>query len=373
MSLSDISPDATSLSTIDAAAAAVPKRWAAGHVIIAVVVALLLGALLNAQDLLATAERQEFGATRTLAVGIAEPLASISHALLLDRPRDVIDSALGQGVDDVVIAAADNNEPSLPDGQIDVATPSTESESETPSATATPTEPEVTGGRGADRPVTAEDPLTVYIGGDSMVGQFGAALEDVLFKTGVVETTEVKYEFESGLTRPDFVDWPARLQGVSLAQDPDVMVLFFGGNDAQPLKLDNVVYEPSAPEWQAEYRSRVAGVMTQLVEAGHIVYWMGMPIPEEANFEAKMEILNEIYSSEADAHGDQVRFFRSWELFAGSNGRYSEFLPDDDGDVVDMRLDDGIHLTTAGAYRMARALAPVIAEDFDFPDPPTGE
>lgn len=350
-----------------------PKRWAAGHVILAVLVALLLGALLNAQDLLATAERQEFGTTRTVAVGFAKPLASVSHALFLDRPRDVVDNALGRGgPNDVVIAAADDNEATLPDGQVDVATPN-DAVTETPSASATPTEPEETGGRGADRPVTAEDPLTVYIGGDSMVGQFGPALEDVLFKSGVVEVTEVKYEFESGLTRPDFVDWPARLEGVSFVQDPDVMVLFFGGNDAQPLKLDNVVYEPDAPEWQAEYRSRVAGLMDDLVEAGHIVYWMGMPIPEEANFEAKMEILNEIYLSEADAHGDQIRFFRSWELFAGPNGRYSEFLPDDDGDVVDMRLNDGIHLTTAGAYRMARALAPVMAEDFSFPDPPADE
>lgn len=342
------------MSTPAAPTTPTPRPWAAGHVIVTVVVALVVGWLLNAQDLLATAERQEFGWQRDVAVAIARPVARVSAALALDRPRDAVDRAMGRAGPAVEVVLTPTPTPT-------VAGP-VPSETATPTPTPTPTP----AGRG-DRPITAADPLTVWIGGDSMVGQFGPALEDTLFKTDVVETLEVVFEFESGLTRPDFIDWPARLRTISAVQDPEVMVLFFGGNDAQPLKLDDVVHDVDSPVWQAEYRRRVAGVMDDLVTNGHVVYWMGLPVPEADTMVPKFEILNEIYASEAESRGDAVRFFPSWELFAGPDGRYSEFLPDDDGDVVDMRLDDGIHLTTAGGYRLARALAATIATDFNFP------
>lgn len=321
-----------------------PRTWAAGHVLVAVVIALVLGSLLNARDLLATAERQPFGWQHDVAVGLARPLVSVADALGLDEPRNVLSSALGRG--------------SLQAGPEPTAAPSTPSPTPTESASATasptPTKREM---------ISAEAPLRMYIGGDSMIGQFGGALADLADDTGVIDVTEVKYEFGSGLSRPDFVDWPARLADVLISQDPEVMVLWFGGNDAQPLKLDGIVYDVNEPEWQAEYRSRVAALMDQLDEAGVTVYWMGMPIPRSPELQVKLAILNEIYVSEAEQR-KSVSFVRTWELFAGPDGNFSEYLPNQRGEVVDMRLDDGIHLTTAGAYRAARPTIATIIEDF---------
>lgn len=336
-------------------------RWAAGHVIIAVTIALMLGALFNAADLLATAERQPFGAARTATVAAAERLVAVSSALRLDRPRAAIDQALGRGTSE--------EEPATEEPPV-VAAPATPPAStavtESPEPTPEP-EPEPTRG-----PYTAADPLTMYIGGDSMVGQFGGALADLADDTGVITVTEVKYEFGSGLTRPDFVDWPARLRGVSAEQQPEVMVLFFGGNDAQPLKLDDVVYEPEAPEWQAEYRSRVSALMDELEGLGHTVYWMGMPIPRDAKLQVRHGILNDIYSSEAELR-DSVHYVLSWDLFKGPDGNFSEYLPNSKGEVVDMRLDDGIHLTTAGAYRLARPTIAQIMADHGIEEPAEDE
>lgn len=348
-------------------AAAAPP-WAAGHVIVAVLVALVVGTLLNAQDLLETAERQPFGWQRDVAVAIASPIASFSATVGLDTPRDAIDTALGRGDADAptIDEAPDSG------GAPVIAAPESDAAADpgataSPSATAspTPTETETTGPMGLDRgPVTADDPLQLYIGGDSMVEiQFGTALQDLADDTGMVDTVAIEFDRGSGLTRPDFVDWPAKLAGVSESMDPDVMVVYFGGNDAQPIKIDGTVYETTQPEWQAEYRSRVADLQDQLVEAGHHVYWMGLPIPRDDSMVTKFEILNEIYSSEA-ADRDGVTYVDVWDLFKGPNGAYSEYLVDDDGDEVDMRLDDGIHLTTAGAYRAARPTIATIMEHF---------
>jgi hypothetical protein len=360
------------------AGSATAPPWAAGHVILAVVVALLVGTLLNAQDLLATAERQPFGWQRDVAVAVASPVARVSAAIGLDRPRNGIDAALGRNDDEApaiddapdgggapVIAAPESDAEADPGPT--ASDDATASASPTPTPSPTPTETEPAGPMGLDRgPVTADDPLQLYIGGDSMVEiQFGTALQDLADDTGMIDTVAIEFDRGSGLTRPDFVDWPAKLAGVSESMDPDVMVVYFGGNDAQPIKIDGVVYDPTQPEWQAEYRSRVSDLQDQLVEAGHHVYWMGLPIPREDSMVTKFGILNDIYSSEAETR-DGVTYVDVWDLFAGADGRYSEYLVNDEGDEVDMRLGDGIHLTTNGAYRAARPTVAQIVEDFEI-------
>lgn len=347
--------------------AATARPWAAGHVIVAVVVALLVGALLNAQDLLATAERQPFGWQRDVAVALASPVASLSSAIGLDRPRDAIDTALGRNGDAPAIDEAPDS-----GGAPIIAAPETDAEADpgptataSPDVTATPTETEPAGPMGLDRgPITAADPLQMYIGGDSMVEiQFGTALQDLADDTGMIEVVAIEFDRGSGLTRPDFVDWPAKLETASASLEPDVMVVYFGGNDAQPMEIDGAVYDIQDQEWQDEYRSRVSDLQDQLVEDGHHVYWMGLPIPRDDSMVTKFGILNDIYASEADTR-DGVTYVDVWDLFAGPDGRYSEYLTDRNGDERDMRLDDGIHLTTAGAYRAARPTIAQVIEDF---------
>ncbi|MEX2505129.1 MAG: DUF459 domain-containing protein [Egicoccus sp.] len=342
----------------------------AGEVIIAVLIAVLLGGLLNAQALLATAQRQELGTTRDAALTFAEPLAAVSSALWLDRPRAAIERAMGRGDapggDDPVVAAPDNEEPEPNPSFEPTPDPTAEPDPTSEPETEPEPEPEPT-----QEPITAENPLTMYVGGDSMVGQFGVAMDDLASDTGVIEITEVRYEFGSGISRPDFIDWPAVLADVSATQDPDVMVLYFGGNDAQALDIDGTVRQPEDAEWQEEYRSRVSDLMDQLVDAGHRVYWMGMPIARSTDLQAKHTMLNDIYSSEAEAR-PEVTYVDVWDLFAGPDGQFSEYLPNQNGDVVDMRLDDGIHYTTAGAYRAARPAMAQILEDHDI-EPPADE
>lgn len=326
------------------------RRVPAGVALIVIVGALLLGLLLNAPDILRTAERQEQGWQRTIGVALMEPVADVSHFLFLDRPRELIDSLLGRGE---ITAEAP------PATTVTTVAPSV-------SSTTVPATTSTTEVADVRRAVSADDPLVMYIGGDSMVGQFGPMLDNRAARSGMVDS-EFVYEFESGLSRPDFLDWPARLRGVSADLDPDVFVLFFGGNDAQAIYMpDGSWIDFDTPEWEEEYRSRVDGVMTELEEAGHWIYWMGMPIVRSETFRPRVELLNEIYETEAADH-PRVTFVESWSVFQGPDGGYSEYLTDANGDLVDMRLDDGVHLTTAGAIRLAEVTFGVIAEDWDLP------
>jgi hypothetical protein len=310
-------------------------------VLIIVVGGLLIGLVLNAQDILETAKRQEAGWQRTVGVGVMEPLAAVTRFLQLDIPRNLLDSALGRRTSTAAAAG-----------------PEVSTTSSTVSGTTTTT---AVAGR---REVTAADPLRLFVGGDSMVGQFGPMLEREAEDSNLVEA-EVLYEFESGMTRTDFIDWPDRLRDIRATQDPDVLVLFFGGNDAQDIMIDGA-WEPFGTDaWKTEYRRRVGELMTELEQDGRWVYWMGMPIVSSDTFRERVEIMNEIYRTEAGKH-KTVTFVDTYPVFTGPDGGYSEYLENEDGELLDMRLNDGIHLTTDGGIRLARVTFDLIATDWSL-------
>ena len=85
----------------------------------------------------------------------------------------------------------------------------------------------------------------VLIAGDSDAGTFGPYLDRLLADTDLVDTA-LDYKVSSGLARPDFFDWTARLHEHVPVVDPDIVVITFGGNDAQGL-LDAVGWRRRVP------------------------------------------------------------------------------------------------------------------------------
>ncbi|MEZ5255459.1 MAG: MBOAT family O-acyltransferase [Ilumatobacteraceae bacterium] len=134
---------------------------------------------------------------------------------------------------------------------------------------------------GAPQVPTAQNPAKVYVAGDSDAGNLGPPLQGILEDTGVV-TSKLFYKVSSGLTRPDFFDWPAQLQRDIPDYDPDIVVVTFGGNDAQDLTIDGRSYPVATQEWQDEYARRVGAVMDYLSADGRTLVWVGIPTPSPA-------------------------------------------------------------------------------------------
>ena len=219
-------------------------------------------------------------------------------------------------------------------------------------------------------PVTpsAATPAKVLIAGDSEAGTFGPYLVELLDQTGVVETT-LDYKVSSGLARPDFFDWPARLREQVTALDPDIVIVTFGGNDAQGLStIDGtfVVGQPSGTdpaadaEWRAEYGRRVGEVMDYLSAEGRTLVWVGIPNGAQDSFTARVAVQNEVAKAEV-AKRPEVVFVDTWSRFSGRDGNFAEFVIDPrDGVGKDVRADDGFHLNENGAEILALDIAEAV-------------
>src|SRR6185436_8242036 len=80
-----------------------PRKLAsAGHALVVCVLALVIGLVLNAPGAHKNAYNKPAGWQRDVALALTGPLAGVSHALLLDRPRAGVQTAVGRsGNDDI--------------------------------------------------------------------------------------------------------------------------------------------------------------------------------------------------------------------------------------------------------------------------------
>ena len=207
------------------------------------------------------------------------------------------------------------------------------------------------------RPITAEDPLVLWVIGDSFLELFGPALMNRCADTGVIDAA-VDFRYVSGLSRPDFFDWPAYIADQLPALNPDAVVVMFGGNDAQDVEFGGERFNVGTDAWVDLYAARVGEAMDVLLTGVDHVYWIGLPIMRSDRFTANAQTMNAAYRDGADARPG-VTYISSFELFTDEDGDYNAYL---DGKL--MRFTDGAHFVWNGAYRLADAVLPVIASDW---------
>lgn len=301
----------------------------AGRILATMVATLSLAALINADALVDRAERKPLGPGRDRSLAIWHPVQDIAHVTQLSRLRDLGDWLAGN---------EDEGGAGVPVG----------------SGPATTVPPDAV--RPTLRAPAAGAPLRVYIGGDSIVRDAADAFLRVAGASPLFETT-LHYENATGLSRPDFYDWPAALVEDMDTHRPEVVFILFGGNDSQGIIApDGRTYPgPSDPGWREEYARRVGGVMDAMRADDRIVFWIGLPPMRDDGFHGRARIMDDIYRSEAESR-PWVTYLDIVPLFGDDDGRYVERKPDTAGDLVDLRQEDGIHLSSPGADQLARVL-----------------
>jgi uncharacterized protein len=328
----------------------------AGSVVKIGLIVYVLAALLNSSNLQQMAVRLPYGSPiKKQAMSLTKTLHSMSSALHLTEPGVRVDAYRGiappttAGEGGAFGPAPTSVAPDVPTVTEPGATVASADTTAPPEPAAT-TPPET-----AVRVPTAADPVRLYIGGDSLVQGWGSVLQRLAVATRLVDARSVDYKPATGLSRPDSYDWPSRLVNQMNASRPQIVIVGFGGNDAQGLLIGGKPFQPGSPEWRDEYASRVAATMDYLLRDRRKVIWVGTPMPRDATDFARQEIINQIYRDET-AKRPGVTFVDTWVLFESPEHTYADYLIDDDGQAKLMRQTDGFHLSVAGAERLGRSV-----------------
>ena len=315
-------------------------RRDARRVLVAVLAFGIVASLLNAEAMEETAQEQPRGWRRDLAVRVAGWVRDASEALQLDEPRDELEAAVRS---DAAPARA-RPSPLRPPGNV-VAPPGT--------STTVPR-----------RVPTLADPLRVLVVGDSLMFDAAPGIERRLSRLPAVRFRTATW-LGSGLSNPEFYDWPAQMDELVATFDPEAVVVMFGGNDWEPREVEGRTLRPGTAAWRRFYQRQVDEALAILTGQGAFVYWLGMPHVRPDRIEAAVPDLNAVYR-DAARRWPAVTFVDGARALAGEDGGYTSYLRTADGRLVEVRKPDGIHFLDPGADRLADAVMAKLGPDWQL-------
>lgn len=227
------------------------------------------------------------------------------------------------------------------------------------------TSPSAAQGNRAIRPVSAANPLRMYVAGDSFAEWLGADLTAFGQRSGVVSTS-TDGKISSGLANPAFFDWPERLSQAVTSSPPDVVVIILGANDLNGVSSSAGYFAPGTPGWMAEYGRRQGEIMDIVGKSGAQLYWISQPPMRDPGQNNAAHAVNESALAQI-ASRPWVHYVDSWVLFSDTKGNYATSMTDVTGRTIVLRQDDGLHLSREGTTWLASAAYTQIRRDWQLP------
>jgi hypothetical protein len=300
--------------------------------------------LLDAPSLQHSAQTSPIGTRRTVSLDVVGPVAALSRAVGADNVVGWTDEAFGR---------SPGGGPSLavPIHRVKVKAPPAMT-----SGSTTPTSLPL-----LNYHPTPAAPLRVLVVGDSVGLDLGQPLVNALGAFGDV-TTYLDGRIDTGLTRPDYFNWPAELQVDLANQQPQLVVVMIGANDPQAIVTQDGSIRFGQPGWDEAYSARVSAFIAEANAAGAHVLWVGMPPMQDPGLDAALKHLNGLVQAQvAEAKYGGAAYLSSVPALGDQHHYFAAYLPDASGAVTNVRTPDGIHLTPAGGARLAAAVVAAMA------------
>ena len=368
-------------------------RWGAARLLLMAVAVLVLANLLAPDAADGWAGSQPEGWRRDVAGALTSPLVRVARKLSLDQPLERVNEILESGPAPVTFAPA-VRDPTTTTTTIQVPAATGElgatgvsttlspadpsalpNDAEAPEATVTasvttttavsavaPTT-EVVDAFPAVRMGSADDPLRILAVGDSLMLDLQRGMERTLDRRPDV-VVEGRGALGFGFTVPHW-DWEdgvlADYAGLIAEFRPDVVVVMIGANEFEGHVLDGEGLVPGSLRWAEVLAERADEAMSRWRADGAHVFWWTTPRMRDPRF--LTEGLNDVWASATSAWGSGASDLDSMEGLGDETGAYRDRMPDDEGRMVRLRKEHGVHFLEVGADLLARQLERRLVED----------
>ena len=369
-----------------------PRRQAVR--ILAVSLLVLLGGSLLAPDSVQTwADTQPDGWRRSLAAAWANPVGRLSRSLGIDRPLTAASDALDtddRGLPVTTLPPATRPTTTLivpttttPPTSTTIRPPPTTSgaiasSSEGPSSTVTSTTSTTTTTTSstpppsvpsptttlAPRVASPEEPLRILALGDSLMLDLQYGLARVLGARDDVLLTG-KGALGFGFTVPHW-DWDEDVltdYDLSVAQArPEVIVMMIGANEFEGHVVEGEALPAGSDRWQEVLAERADEAVAHWLAGGGHVYWWTTPLMRDSRFSA-VDDLNVVWEDTMGVWAPAGSVLDSMEVLGDGDGRYRDEIVNEDGSIVPLRKEHGVHFLEIGADLLAKQLEEQLVAD----------
>ena len=204
-------------------------------------------------------------------------------------------------------------------------------------------------------PLQAGDKVLLI--GDSLMQGVAPFVQQTLQRQYNINSINLSKQ-STGLSYPDFFNWPAEVEK-TLAADKSIkaVVVFLGPNDPwdfpdpeQGSKAPYLKFKSKA--WEAVYRARISRIVESAQKHDAGVIWLGLPFMKPEKLNEQMLYLDGIMRSEMR---DKGIFVPTKYILTGGAPAYVDTIMLE-GKSVRVRSKDGIHFTPTGQRQIAIAI-----------------
>ncbi|MBI2375178.1 MAG: DUF459 domain-containing protein [Deltaproteobacteria bacterium] len=228
--------------------------------------------------------------------------------------------------------------------------------------------PRIAGPETFEHKAPASKSRVLVIGASSIQFALGVELERQLPKRAGIKAKRLG-RLASGLSRPDYFDWPRQLETLAQQFRPDLVIANYGGNCAQDIPTSRGMVPLGAPEWRAEYGARVKQMIDIAKRHGADFVYVGMPNMRDSGFAERMKLVNSVQAEVSAKEG--ALFVSTWEMTSEPSGKYREELTVGKKRGL-MRTSDGVHFRPLGAKLIVEVITEAIERRFILGAPDAG-
>ena len=373
-----------------------PRRQAVR--ILAVSLLVLLGGSLLARDSVQTwADTQPDGWRRSLATAWADPVGRLSRSLGVVRPltatSDALDTAdrglpgttlppATRPTTTLIVPTTATPSTSTTSRPLPTTSGATSSSSEGPSTTTSTTTTTITTTTTttttttldsvppapattlAPRVASPEEPLRILALGDSLMLDLQYGLARVIGARDDVLLTG-KGALGFGFTVPHW-DWDEDVltdYDLSVAQArPEVILRMIGASEFEGHVVEGEALPAGSDRWREVLVERADEAVAHWLAGGGHVYWWTTPLMRDSRFSA-VDDLNVVWEDTMGAWAPAGSVLDSMEVLGDGEGRYRDEIVNEDGSIVPLRKEHGVHFLEIGADLLARQLEEQLVAD----------
>lgn len=158
----------------------------------------------------------------------------------------------------------------------------------------------------------------------------------------------------TGLTVKRYFDWPAKIIEEMDNQDLTLVVIFMGPNDPWDMVIDGQRHVFPSLGWAQQYALRVDEILAAAAQRRVRVVWLGLPSMREGRVKNGAVLINQVLHARLKAWGADYLATEPWVGVLSEP--FQKFKSDDKGQTLNLRADDGVHLTPTGLRLIQQAL-----------------
>lgn len=210
------------------------------------------------------------------------------------------------------------------------------------------------GGRGR-----ADSPVRILLTGDSLMESMGPQMKREM--TGYENITLIPIGKRStGLSRPDFYNWPKVLEANLRKHRPQIVVMWVGTNDPQNIYGYTNLGEPCSQAWMQVYTQKLMEIAILCRKYGASLIFLGPPAVDEEPLDTQLKQINALMYQFCKRYRKQYRlgYINTRTILGDSRGNYIHSIRKPDGRTVNIRWRDRVHITGDGNRLVMDKLLP---------------